>query len=165
MDTRQDQDASERISRSKVYFVVAIVLLFLLALLWSVSASFVYILLGGAVFFLFLALRSWNVVPSGAKAREDRTRASAFQEDLKHLFRKQKKTSPSPGTVSGTTDQKASRRVIVFTLLFIFSVFSIILSAVVFLSRGSYSTDASSYYQRGDEFYWNAQYDSAYRNY
>lgn len=167
MDTRQDQDASERISRSKVYFIVAIVLLFLLALLWSVSASFVYILLGGAVFFLVLALRSRNGIQFGAKSREHRNQTSAFQEDLKYLFKKQKKASPSVSTDSGTgtIDQKASRRVIMFTLLFILSVFSIILTAVVFLSRGSYSTDATSSYQRGDEFYWNAQYDSAYHNY
>src|SRR6218665_3620087 len=53
----ENQDSSQ--TRAKRYFIAAVSLLFVLALVWSVDASIVYLLLGAIVFLTYLGLRAW----------------------------------------------------------------------------------------------------------
>src|SRR5688572_6688299 len=45
--------------RARLYFILAIVFLFMLALVWSLGAFFVYVLLGISLFFAVLGLLAW----------------------------------------------------------------------------------------------------------
>src|SRR5688572_14625709 len=56
MSTVPGPDDKQQGSKSSAYLVIAAVLLLTMALLWSVDASLVYITLGAAIFFIFLAL-------------------------------------------------------------------------------------------------------------
>jgi tetratricopeptide (TPR) repeat protein len=157
-----------RARKSRVYFATAGGFLLLMGFVWSLDAFFVYVTLGAAIFFFFLAYRN-RLAPMGERRHYERprqnpsqqqsgsnqTKTSAFdamREALKQSQGGQTQTS------SASTQSKIT---IVVTMLFIFFVFTIIIVSVIFSDSSGVDYNADFYYQTGEQFLWDHQYDSA----
>jgi tetratricopeptide (TPR) repeat protein len=165
-----------RARKSKIYFAIAGAFLLLMGLVWSLDSFFVYITLGSSIFFFFLAFRNRRVAPVEQRRYYDRPRpqtnpnpqtqpgpaqpnsssqtSSAFNalwEALKQNASKQ----------SGPAPSNQSKATVIVTLGFIFFVFTIIIVSVIFSDSTSIDYGADYYYQTGENFLWEHQYDSA----
>jgi tetratricopeptide (TPR) repeat protein len=154
-----DPEKSGQSTKSRLYFVVGFILLALMAALWSVDPSVVYILLGGAAFFLFLGF--WNrprqnaafdpYKNQGRSTRYTQVPSSVnFWEEIGKFFNK---TDSSP--------QQRSRMVPIIASVFIFFVFFTIFIAVIFSSDDSFEYDDEVIFQKAEQFRWSSEYDSA----
>lgn len=164
-----DTDNKAQRAKSRTYLIIAAVLLVIMSLIWSLDDSLVYITFGGAVFFIFLAV--WNrpkkpEQPTASRPQENYKKdveAPAFK-DIEELLRP-KRTSQSAKKGPPTDLPQASKKVVSGAAFFIFFVFILIFSAIVFLDSGSYSEEAVTYFDRAEEFRWSGEYDSAERYY
>ncbi|MFZ6011232.1 MAG: tetratricopeptide repeat protein [Bacteroidota bacterium] len=145
---------------------MGVVLLVLMAAFWSVDASIVRILFGGAAFFIFLGW--WSRQKSSRRADHSRfgrqekrrdSRSGDFIDDLKELFKQ--KGSQQTRVYSGSSSQASNMKVIKMVLFFISSVFFIIIFSVVFLSIDETADSETIYYAKAEEFRWAGQNDSA----
>jgi tetratricopeptide (TPR) repeat protein len=153
--------------KSRTYFLIAFVFLFAMALFWSVDSSIVYIFLGLASFFLFLAFyaRPTSVGKSDPRSYRSQgqieySRATQSVEDkIKQIFQR---------TLSSTrayeTDPMAKGRKIALAVgAAFFVLFAIPFVAALFGSGGS--SDSMSYYIAGQQHFEEQKYDSAYIEY
>jgi Tfp pilus assembly protein PilF len=151
------------VNRSRIYLIVAWVLLVGMALMWSLDSSIVYILLGLAIFFLFLYFRNkpWASPQTTFKSRtaEPRSETDHAFENLKNIF-----ANRQSRTRSGTSVQDP-KKFMLGILIFIGSVFFVIIFSVIFSESESGSGEAMYYYQTGEQFRGSGQYDSADRYY
>jgi tetratricopeptide (TPR) repeat protein len=154
--------------RMTMYLILAIIMLFIMALLSSLGKAFVYIFGGLAVFFFFLSFlnraktddRYTDYRRSGRTA----TQGASFTDALRAAFRQQ-----SAGQAGQPiTDQ--GKRIIIMASAFIGGVFVIIVSMVVLFSGEdslveSALAESSFYKQEGDNYYSSQDFDAAYRSY
>ena len=159
MNSSQQQGPAAKNAGSRTYLIVGIVSLTLMALVWSLEDSLVYIFSGIGVYFLFLYY--WT--SPRAKRFSSGTHGSRddLYENLKRTFQSREKKS----RVSFQHPQSESRKIIpavagfVFFVLFAIIFFAVIFSddtipenepwnqrAETFLSTGEY--DSSKYYYR-----------------
>jgi len=155
--------------KARTYFAMAFIFLVAMALFWSVDASFVYIFLGAACFFLFLAFYSNPPKRDSAQSdkksyqqeKKDFVTKSTFIDDLKSILQR-KKIEFSSGR--GTTMPAPGRKFIAVVAISFFVIFMISILVAIFNS-GSGSYDAVSYYAAAEQHYLAQEYDSAYINY
>jgi tetratricopeptide (TPR) repeat protein len=153
-------------TRMKVYFIVAFVMLFFMALLSSLGDAFVYIFSGLATFFAFLAWQNWREVPSQNHNSYDRrgrrpSAESPFAEFVRTIFREAR-----AGAQASSPMQDQSKRIIAIAASFIGGIFLLILVLVVFSDGnddGASSGELSG--ENGDALYAAGNYEAAYEAY
>jgi len=164
--TRDSHTGSMK-KKSKAYFSIAIVLLVIMALSWSVDTSLVYIFLGAASFFLFLGFYngpfdgvSGSFMRSNQYAKGDGEFNTSSKEFLKNILGLTFDSAQGRHLKTSDTLRKWIR-------LAGFSVFSILLITLIvnMLTSGDQSHDAVGYYQAAEQNYFAGEYDSAYANY
>lgn len=152
MNTGQPKKSAT--TRSRLFFIIGVISLVLMALLWSLDAFFVYILLGAATFFLFLGYLKTpgtQTRPKAYTATQQSKRAvgkpSAFSDVLRNL-RKAK---------SALSGKQAAPYFIFFSAFFLL----MIVFPHIFPGEESLSEEARDHYQKAQEFRWESQFDSA----
>jgi tetratricopeptide (TPR) repeat protein len=142
-------------AKAKLYFTIAIVLLFVLALMWSVDGSFFFLISGPVVFFFYLGFRN---LPTEQKERPSNT-GSSFGDEVESFIRK-KRVDFGQSNPQSPQSQKTKRLfvgciivVAVFSLVFIPLVISI------------FASEEITYYDVAEQYYGSGSYDSAYVNY
>lgn len=156
-------------NRSKNYFIVAAIFFLLMALVWSLDASLVYIFLGVACFFLFLGFfhrpstKNYNHSYQKSYQQEKRNFGGgpSFEDTLKTFFGN--KTFQAPGSTAGSQSIQG-RKIILVVILFIF-LMTLIPIIVSIFSSDSGSYDGLGYYATAEQQYLSQEYDSAYVNY
>lgn len=165
MGTSQDPDKPSvvRLRRSSLYFTIAWIFVYILALTWSIDPSFRSLSLGVALSFLITGL--WHRVkekPSESRKydpykdyqRERRSGTSFFSwSDIGKRF-SQKHT-----TVAQPVKTAADRKLIAGVLIFIASIFGVITISVLF-GTGDDPPAASPFFI-AEQYYGAGQYDSA----
>lgn len=146
--------------QGRKYFLVSYILLLLLSLTWSLGTSFVYLLLGGAAFFLFLGVSRY-VDASMSTQSHFRTAGNAhngFFDQVVAFFNKQhsrsKHVRPETAPAFGDKDKLKNVLRIVgigfagfITLMFVIAVFS--------------GDDEITFTSYGDSYYADGNFDSA----
>ncbi len=148
--------------KSRTYFIVGFALLLVMGLTWSLDDSFVYTSLGAAVFFFFLAYHSRQRTAASSSHRRQSTRQQAQgQGDFSSLFdslkNKQKQHSPRPRVQSQQMEN--SRKFIMLVMLFIGSIFLIIILSIVLSDGPDY--EATNFFNKAEEARYSGNYDSA----
>jgi tetratricopeptide (TPR) repeat protein len=177
---KDPQPVPEATSKASLYFISGSVCLFLMAFLWSLDISFIYIFLGGAVFFFFLGIRSKIAAQPkgqrfGDRVRETYKTASPQQaettglSDFEELLKQAQERSRQAASTGSSPVNPAGKKIVLGVLFFIASIFFMIIVAVFSLGSddeipqeeyavGTMPTD----FDVAEDFYRNAQYDSAY---
>ena len=153
--------------KSRTYFLIGYAFLFAVALFWSVDSSMVYIFLGLACFFLFLAFyaRPRTVVKSDStsyrsQGQRDYPRSTESLEDkIKQML--QRKSSAT--RILPTDPMAKSRKIALAVGAGFFALFAIPFVVALFGSGGS--ADSISYYIAGQQHFEEQKYDSAYIEY
>lgn len=157
MKPGQPQNTSGNSSRSKIYLFVSIVLFVLMALVWALDDSFVYVTAGAGAYFLFLWY--WNrpkpIVHFTPRSESKNT--DDFLEELERSF-STKRTSARPEYKSRPI--QVNTKVISAASVFMFGVFFMIVLFVILLSDDT-ATDEVSLYQQAEQFRYAGEYDSA----
>lgn len=144
-------NVSGKKSRAKVYFIIAYVLLFSMALCWSLDNSIVLVLFGGGAYFLFLGFYN-NAQNNKSDVTENLrkpTASTSFADGLKKLTARPKVLS-------------SIRPILPLIVLAVFGIFFIFLIGGIVGSSGDESSDI---FIGGDEYYSQGVYDSAYLYY
>jgi hypothetical protein len=141
--SREHAPRKSRSSKATIYFTIAWLLAFVLALVWSISASFVYLLLPLIALFVFQGSRHLD-------------RVTVFQQSRKPFGKKTSNAAP--------TLPAGSRKAIVMLVAVIAGMFGIILAAIIILDPDA-TSEAEAYYSRGNDFYYLGQFDSARQNF
>lgn len=158
-----DQDNS---SKSKLYFIIAIVLLFVLALMWTVDGSFFYLISGPVVFFFYLGFRNLPSKQSDTHYRsQERPRYSgtstsspSFGDAFESFFKKKHTefTSNDPTSPPSKFGKRFFVGCIAVTMFFLFFI-----SFIVSL----FGSEEVIYYDAAEQYYNSREFDSAYVNY
>jgi tetratricopeptide (TPR) repeat protein len=149
---------------SRIYFIVGICFLIVMALLWSLDSSIGFILMGGAVFFIFLGYlkRSKPVTNKNSskasyeKQRPDQQQASSFSDLLKEFSKKN-----PPQQSQRTNTSFSGKGVLPYVIFFFASFFFMIVLPLLFADEDISPEDASGFYERAEQFRSAEQYDSA----
>lgn len=144
--------------RARLYFILAVIFLFILALVWSLGAFFVYSLLGIVVLFTMLGLQAWPW--------QKRTGAYEYRE---HSYQKTSSTNTSSKGFSKTSGQakytpspEQKKKLAIASIVFVF-VFVIALVIVLSVVTSPDESDAPDQnWQTAIQYYNEGQYDSAY---
>jgi tetratricopeptide (TPR) repeat protein len=128
---------------------------FMLALLWSVDTSFVYIFSGFATFFILMSLGTAPFLWRRKDPFENLFRQTKYEEETQGKAQTEFKTSRPP--VSNT-----QKRIIAITFAS-FALFVIVVMIGVF--SGSDDDDAEIYLNNAENYYRSNQFDSAAINY
>ncbi len=164
METQGNPEQNKQ-TKAKLYFIIAIVLLFVLALMWSVDGSFFYLISGPVVFFFYLGFRN---LPSKQKdihyrdqekPRYSGTRSPSSFGDAFESFFKKKQTDFKPNNPD--TPQSKSAKPFFIGCIAITIFFLFFISFIVSL----FGSEEVSYYDVAEQYYNSQSYDSAYVNY
>jgi tetratricopeptide (TPR) repeat protein len=148
------QDSSESKSfKQKVYRILAITSLVLMALLWSLDSFFIYCFLGSAIYFVFLFY--WNRPVENPDPRQGFSKG-AYSE-FEKTFSSRERSASSAQTLSSPGRKVA---VIMSMAVFGFSIFFITVVVILF-SDGDSSEDSFFWYQRASDFARSGTNDSA----
>jgi len=155
--------SDKKVAKSKLYFIIATVLLFLLALLWSVDGSFFYLISGPVVFFFYLGLRNLpNQQRERPHQRQEQPRYSnpepSFGDRVESYIRSEQ--SDFNKSNSKLPPSRNTKRLFVGCIVVaVFGFFFISLIISIFASEDI------SYYEIAEQYYYSQAYDSAYVNY
>jgi tetratricopeptide (TPR) repeat protein len=140
---------------SRIYFISGSVSLFFMALLWSVDESLIYILLGLAIFFFFLA---FFMKPKVFNRESQFGQARPISEDsLGTLFQKMfGKKDVSYARPAENTDQRV-KAIMMTVFVFGMVIFFIVMVGLISSGTDSYSDN----FVRAEQFRLDSQYDSA----
>lgn len=163
METPTNPEQSKS-AKAKLYFTIAIVLSFVLALMWSVDGSFFYLISGPVVLFFYLGFRN---LPKEQKEKRYRHQEqsrqsntnSSFGDEVESFIRKKQTdfTQNNPNSPQSQTNKRLFIGCII--VVAIFSLFFIPLVISIFAS------EEITYYEVADQYYNSGFYDSAYLNY
>ncbi len=159
-----DQDKS---SKSKLYFIIAIVLLFVLALTWSVDGSFFYLISGPIGFFFYLGFRNLPSKQKDTRYQDQErprysdtstTTTSSFGDAFESFFKKKQTefTSNDPTSPPSKFGKRFFVGCISVTMFFLFFI-----SFIVSL----FGSEELNYYDVAEQYYNSQEFDSAYVNY
>jgi tetratricopeptide (TPR) repeat protein len=148
---------------SRIFYAIAVSFLVLMALLWSLDSSIVLILMGGAVFFLFLGYLKRSKLPVDPNNRKipysqrgpSPQPSSSFSDLLKEFSKKKPHQQPRTNT------SFSGKRVLPYVIFFFASFFFMIVLPLLFSEENTTPGDASGFYQRAEQFRDTEQYDSA----
>lgn len=160
-------DKRER-QNSSVFFLLAWILLFVMALLWSLDTFFIFIFLGAASYFLFLGF--WHrpeidvrkVGQTSVNRKQSHGSRQLAPLGMSDLVEKIRHTIKSTAPLSHT--QKA-RVFVSRVMIFILAIFLIAIISILFSESQMPDEEAAVYYQRAEQFRVLEQYDSADRYY
>jgi len=144
--------SKEKKTRSGLYFGIATGLLFLLAFVWSIDPSFVYILTGSVVVFGLLGIQNSNL------AKQFTTETASPAPVFPKAFRAASKTPVANQSVSPRRTRISKPLIVVIVVGFFISM---IIFIVIILSQDDVDYDSQWNYERGEIFYNQAEYDSA----
>ena len=170
MNSGQDTENGKTLRKSKLYWIGVVFFLMMMALLWSLDSSFVYLTLGGAIFCLFMALwrrpgGTHRPTPSYSQftpGTEQGQPKNVFLSDIQEIF-KPKSTYQSSRPKTSVADK--NKRAQMIALVTFFTIFLAAFILPIFLTENSSSEDPSEYYNKGAQFEAEGQYDSAIRYY
>ena len=146
---------------SSRYFIVAAALWLTMGLVWSIDASLVYAFFGGAVYFFFLGFynRPKSAEPAnrrhGPRSSDSKT-ATSIGNLMRGLYARKKRPVATKSSASGSRVRMA----VIFILSILFSAIGIIVFVV-----WNYAGNTVYYTEIGDDYFYQEQYDSAYRYY
>ncbi len=165
METTSDPKQNQS-TKAKLYFTIAIVLLFALAMVWSVDGSFFYLIGGPIIFFFYLGLRSLPSKQSEQSYRKqdqypNTNRAPSFLDDLRSFFTR-KNTVYKPSNSQSNPSQFPKRFIFVAMVIAMFVLFFVPVAISLLNSGGD---DPEVYFSNGEQYYNSQSYDSAYVNY
>jgi Tfp pilus assembly protein PilF len=147
---------------SRVYFIAAICSLMLMALLWSLDSFFVYILLGTGAWFLFLGFWKNPHAASGNNTfRSDYRKTNPSPDLFSGMLRNSGKKSASQQQSSSTPTSFSGKAVLPYVIFFFASFFFMIVVPLLFSENSIAPQDLEGYFQKGEQFRWAEQYDSA----
>jgi tetratricopeptide (TPR) repeat protein len=152
--------SEQKRKRARLYFAVATVFLFVLALVWSLGAFFVYLLLGIIIAFVSMGLLAW---PWQKRTGAYEYRERFYQKTAGYASSKGSSKMTDPGNYTQPSESK--KRLVVASIVFVF-VFSAAL--VIVLSMVTSSDDSGtpdSNWQTAMQYYNEGRYDSAYTYY
>jgi tetratricopeptide (TPR) repeat protein len=151
----------KRTSNSTIYFSTGFILLFVMAITWSLDDSFVYASFGAAVFFFFLAF--YNRIPRVTKTHQKSTGQFAgkepdiFSQIFDSFKGKPSKHQPRAAQLQTDNVRKFARTVI----FFISGIFLIIILSVLFSGDPMEGETSKNFYDRAEEARYAGRYDSA----
>jgi tetratricopeptide (TPR) repeat protein len=153
------QDPPVAKSKSKLFLIIALVFFFVMAVVWSLDDSFVYLTFGLASYFLFLAYsKKPREVAKFHQTHEHhqqkRTPTDDFLDELERSFSKKKKQAQQ------STSASVSSKIAGAASIFIVGVFFFIFVIVLFFSDDQ-SAGEVSFLDRAEQFRDNGDYDSA----
>jgi tetratricopeptide (TPR) repeat protein len=142
--------------KTRIYFIIGFVFLFVMAITWSLDDSFVYTSIGGATFFFFLAYYNRPVVANQFR-QADANRRRPGNKNFSDLFDSlnKKQGSPRPHQ-SGANNIKF---IVVF--LFVGGFFFIILVSALFSAEPMEEGENNDLYNKAEEARGSGDYDSA----
>jgi cytochrome c-type biogenesis protein CcmH/NrfG len=164
---------SKQSGSSRIYLILGVISLFLMALLWSLDPSFVYIFLGLGAFFLFMGFytRPRQQNPSQSYQRphsspyENEKGSAKLSDLLSNLFGKKSPTQRPPNNPFTKSPKTVIRsRLPVLVMITAFVLFAVIFISLI-VGSDDETYDAIGYYQTGEQNYRAGNYDSAYINY
>jgi tetratricopeptide (TPR) repeat protein len=163
METPSDPEQSKS-AKAKLYFTIAIVLLFVLALMWSVDGSFFYLISGPIVFFFYLGFRNLpkeqeeKSYQNHEQPRYSNTNSS-FGDEVESFIRK--KQADFGQSIPKSPQSQSTKRFVIGCIIVvaIFSLFFIPLVISIFAS------EEITYYEVAEQYYNSGSLDSAYLNY
>lgn len=137
-----------------------------MALFWSLDRSLIYFFLGAALFAFFMSLYHYPKTPvpdffskQKGKAPYKTSRPSETISDIFENIFAGKSQGNSGAPPRPAMDQR-SKSFILGVVIFIFSIFLIIIISVL-ASDDNYSLDSIESFQRAEQFRWNGETDSA----
>jgi predicted Zn-dependent protease len=149
--------------KSRTYFIIGFLLLFVMALTWSLDDSFVYTSLGAAVFFFFLAYSNrpvsnkTNYQKTSGRYNQDQDTFTDFFDSLQN--------QQKPGATKSQPVNKQlenSQKFAMVVMFFIGGIFLIILLSVLFTDDASeIEPDSSELYSKAEEARYAGNYDSS----
>jgi tetratricopeptide (TPR) repeat protein len=143
MSSASDNRVQRSKSRMRIYFVLALISIVLMAFLSSLGEAFIYIFSGLAIFFLFLAWQHWQAT-TGDDHNDRYNRSDKGREDESFTERMQAIVRGNARAENETTSSNAGgKKIIMLASAFIGGVFVIIIAAVVF-TGGNDTSDADS---------------------
>jgi tetratricopeptide (TPR) repeat protein len=150
-------------ARMRLYFILAAVLMFLMAILSSLGDAFIYIFSGLSFFFAFLGWQNWRDVERNSGDQhydrsERKSGMSSFTEQMRSAFRGPASTAPIDNPVTAN-----ARKIILTAAAVIGAIFTLIIIIVAF--SGNDEAMVTDFNQEGDDFYFQENYDSAYLMY
>lgn len=155
-----------------MYFILAYFFLFALALFWSIHASFFYFFLGCSAFCFFLGFINRPPVISGKEPRYQQSHHqlevdeivnSDLPEELKNILSKPRSTNPPPSSFAKPEFSKILQKRFLLIFAGMMVLFFVTVFSVIFSSGDNFNAEV--FYERGEEFYQEGQYDSAYAYY
>jgi tetratricopeptide (TPR) repeat protein len=149
--------------KPRTYFIIGFVLLFVMALTWSLDSSFVYTSFGAAAFFFFLAYSnrtrqsSGNHQRSSGRYSQEKDTFSEFFDSLKN-----QRTQKPAKSQSVNQQLENSRKFVMMVMLFIGGIFVVTILAVVVTDEpSSGEVDKSELYNKAEEARYAGNYDSS----
>ncbi len=164
METAQEPEKNQS-SKANVFLIIAIVLLFLLAITWSIDGSLFYLIGGPIVFFFYLGWRNRSSI-QGDKNYGDQYNysypdTSPSSSDALTSFIEKKQTEFRPSS-SQASQPKSLKRI--FVIGIVFAIFFLFFIPII-ISLISSGEDEGFYFFNAEQFYNTQAYDSAYANY
>ncbi|HTE34821.1 MAG TPA: tetratricopeptide repeat protein [Chryseolinea sp.] len=169
MPSGSEPSKTPNYKRSKVSFSIAAALFFIMAILWSVDSSIVYIFLGAGGYFLFLGFYFSPSVQQRTTSRPGRMdappgrqtfgREGSLSSQWRTVFQQAKIEfgQGAPAAVKG-------RKILVLVMIIFAIVFTLPILISLFASDNT-SAEGTNYIFMGQQQYDAGNYDSAFLNY
>jgi tetratricopeptide (TPR) repeat protein len=149
-------------SKIKVYLIVAYVLLLIMALLSSLGQAFVYIFLGGSIFFVYLALQQWWEISADKFNLTNPFKGAGAKTSWSRQSKSSTWTQSAAGPVASSPALK-NRRIAIAVAVFVVSAFVGIMMLIVFSVDAREDENELMFYQSVADGYFNkGNLDSAY---
>jgi tetratricopeptide (TPR) repeat protein len=162
MSTDQDNNTQGKISRSKVFLILGVVLLMVMGLVWSLDDSLVYASFGLGSWFLFLSYWNRPIADSGNNFRAGKSSGNENLFDgLRNIFTSQASGRPGQTNRSPSEIQQQKSKFAAFAFVFFFVVIFIVVVSVVTIFSDEDSDESVSSYDRAEQFRSDNELDSA----
>lgn len=157
-------------NKSRSYFIIGFILLFVMAATWSLDNSFVYSSFGAAVFFFFLAFynRPGQAAPGYQKrpghysSRQYSSRNKDIVTEILDSLKGKGSHATKAHPQSRPQQLENSRRFVMMVILFIGSIFLIIIMAVLFTDDTTEEVVyANKFYEKAEQARYAGNYDSS----
>lgn len=155
-------------NKTRSYFIIGCVLLFVMAITWSLDDSFVYTSFGAAAFFFFLAFYNRSgQSPSSYQSRGGHYSSRQYSPPKKDIVTEildslKRKSNPARQRPRSPAQQaERGRGFAMMVLLFIGSIFLIIIVAVFIADDPSVEEGYSGPFEKAEQARYAGNYDSA----
>ena len=170
MEKNPSSAGSDNSRKSKTYFIIGYVFLLAMALFWSVDSSIVLILFSIAFYFLFLG---FYTRPAAQKKQESPKTPNyqrgdpsiKFSDTFKNILQKKQSAKYAAQSSATLATPEGQRKLVMVVVLSVFTMFFIFFIGSIFFGGSDELADDVLYFQKGEQNYWEANYDSAYFNY